>query len=110
MDILNQLVGPILLAILTPLAAAVGMLLAQLIKRAIAHIDNAIAQQLAWQAVIWVEQTFTDLHGKDKFNKAYEWLAKKLPGVEKEDIEKFIETAVKEMNNQFPKVSNSQPK
>ena len=107
MDILQQLLGSILLAVLVPVATAIGVLLGKLIKKAISHIDNSIAQQLAWQAVLWVENTFKDLHGKDKFDKAYEWLAKKLPGVEKEDIEKFIETAVKEMNSQFPKVPSS---
>jgi len=110
MDILNQCLGSILLAVLIPIATAIGALLGRLIKRAISKIDNALLQQLAWQAVLWVEQTFKDLHGKDKFDKAYEWLAKKLPGVEKEDIEKAIECAVREMNAQFPKVSNSQPK
>ena len=109
MDI-QQLLGSILLAILVPVATAIGVLLGKLIKKAISHIDNKIIQQLAWQAVLWVENTFKDLHGKDKFDKAYEWLAKKLPGIEKEDIEKAIETAVKEMNIQFPKVPNLPPK
>jgi len=110
MDILNQCLCSILLAVLIPIATAIGALLGRLIKRAISKIDNALLQQLAWQAVLWVEQTFKDLHGKDKFDKAYEWLAKKLPGVEKEDIEKAIEAAVKTMNEQFPKSKEELPK
>ena len=110
MDILHQLLGNILLAVLIPVGTAVGVLLGRLIKKAISHVDNALARQLAWQAVLWAENTFKDLDGKGKFNLTYRWLAKKLPGVEGKDIEKFIEAAVKEMNSQFPKVPSSQPK
>ncbi|OQX78905.1 MAG: phage holin [Candidatus Omnitrophica bacterium 4484_70.1] len=110
MDILNQCLGSILLAVLVPVATTIGVLLGRLIKRAISHIDNKILQDLAWQAVLFVEQKFTELHGKDKFDKAYEYIAKKLPGVDKEDIEKAIEAAVKAMNEEFPKSKEELPK
>ena len=110
MDILHQLLGNILLAALIPIGTAIGVLLGRLIKKAISHIDNALARQLAWQAVLWVENTAKDTDSKGKFNMAYNWLAKKLPGVEEMDIQKFIEAAVKEMNSQFPKLPGSQPK
>ena len=107
MDVLHQLLVQILLAIVIPVITVIGILLGKLIKKSISHIDNKLMQGLAWQAVLWVEQTFQNLHGKDKFDKAYEWLANKLPGVEEKDIERAIEAAVKEMNTQFPKVAGS---
>ena len=110
MDILQHLLGSILLAVLIPVATAIGALLGRLLKKGIAHIDNTLLQQLAWQAVLWVEQTFKDLDNKKKFNAAYDWISRKLPGVDSNDIEKAIEAAVKQMNGQFPKAPGPQPK
>ena len=109
-EILNQVLSSLLVAVLIPIATAIGVLLGKLIKRAISKIDNAILQDLAWQAVLFVEQKFKELHGQDKFNKAYEYVARKLPGVDAEDIERAIEAAVKAMNEQFPKSKKELPK
>lgn len=103
MDILNPILATILVAALTPIAIILGKLLAKLIKKGINSIDNTLIRGLAWQAVLFVDQKFKTMHGKDKFDQAYTWLAKKLPGVDAEDIEQAIEAAVKEMNSTFPK-------
>jgi len=106
-EILQTLFGNILMAVLIPVAAAVGLLLATLIKKAISKIDSEAIQAVAWQAVLFAEQKFKDMHGKDKFDKAYEYVAGKLPGVSKEDIEKAVEAAVGAMNKEFPKAPSS---
>lgn len=97
------ILGTILLAIALPVAAIIGKLLATLIKKGISKIDNTIAQQLAWQAVVWAENTLKNASGQEKFDKTYEWLAAKLPGMKKDDIAKFIETALAEMDANLPK-------
>jgi hypothetical protein len=94
----KSIFGTILLAIALPVAAIIGKLLATLIKKGISKIDNSIAQQLSWQAVVWAENTLKTSTGSEKFQKAYEWMAAKMPGMNKEDIEKFIETALAEMD------------
>ena len=90
----QQILGSLLVAVLIPVAAALGLLLAKLIKKAISKINSEAMQSIAWTAVHFVEQKFKDLHGDDKFDKAYEIVAGKIPGVEKEDIEQAIESAV----------------
>lgn len=100
---IQQILGSLLIAILIPVAAALGLLLAKLIKKGISKIDSEALQSVAWSAVHFVEQKFRDLHGKDKFDKAYEIIASKIPGVEKENIEQAIESCVNAMNKEFPK-------
>ena len=107
---MHDLLGQILLGILIPLLTIIGTLLGKLIKKAITHIDNKMLQGLAWQAVLWVEQTFKKLDSQDKFNTAYAYIAHKLPGVEAKDIKAAIEAAVKQMNSQIPKAPEPQPK
>jgi len=85
-EILQQALGNILLAVLIPIATAIGMLLGRLLKKAINRIDNEVIQGVCWQAVLFAEQKFEQLHGKAKFDKAYEYAASKLPGVSGEDI------------------------
>ena len=110
MEILHQFLGSILVAVLIPVAGAVGALLGKLIKAGISHINNRILQDVAWQAVLWVEQTAKGIEGSKKFSKALDWITRKIPDVSYDEAEKAIETAVKQMNAQFPKVPSSQPK
>lgn len=101
------LLGNILIAILIPIATALGIFLGKLIKGAIAKIENETLQAVAWTAITFVDQKFKDLHGKDKFDKAYEAIAKKLPGVNKEAVEQAIESAVNSMNLSKKSLSSS---
>ena len=110
METLHQFLGSILVAVLIPVATALGALLGKLIKVGISHINNRILQDVAWQAVLWVEQTAKGIEGSKKFNKALDWIARKLPGVSADEAENAIEAAVRQMNAQFPKVPSSQPK
>lgn len=106
---IQQILGNLLIAVLIPVATAIGFLLAKLIKKSISQIDSEALQSLAWTAAHFVEQKFRDLHGKDKFDKAYEIVASKLPGVEKENIEQAIESCVNAMKKEFPKGEGSSP-
>jgi len=104
---IQQILGSLLVAILIPVATAIGFLLAKLIRKGISKIDSEALQGMAWTAVHFVEQKFRDLHGKDKFDRAYEIVASKLPGVEKGNIEQAIESCVNAMNKEFPKGGGS---
>ncbi len=93
-----QFLGSILVAILIPVATGLGTLLGKLIKKAINRIENATLQELAWTAVRWAEQKFKNLPGDERFKKVEEYITEKLPGVNKEDIERAIEAAVKQLH------------
>lgn len=105
----QPLLTNILLAVLIPIATFIGGLAAWAINLGISKIKNSMAQQLAMQAVLWAEQKFKGLKGSERYEKAVDWLASKLPGVKHEDLDRFIEAAVGAMNSQvkIPKASAS---
>jgi len=104
---MNSILGQILVALLIPIAGVIGTLLGKLIVEALSKIKSEKLQAFAWTAVYFVEQKFQDLHGEDKFGKAYEIIADKLPGISQADIERAIEAAVSSMNKAFPKKVNA---
>ena len=104
---MNEILGPLLLVVLIPLAAIIGKLLAGLIKKGISKIDNEALQSFTWMAVRFAEQKFKKLHGQDKFDVVYERIAKNFPGVEKENIEAAIEATVNAMNKELGNAASS---
>lgn len=96
----SLIVGIILCAIFGCLGHAVK-------KLATRYINDDTKRAIASTAVQFVEQVFTDIHGKDKLHKALETaealLKKKGIPFDAEEIEVLIEAAVAEFNEAFKK-------
>jgi LL-H family phage holin len=58
---------------------------------------------LAWTAVTFVEQVYSELHGEEKYNKAAEWLAEQSSAIgiklTSDQVKALVESAVKLMND-----------
>lgn len=71
---------------------------------------NKVVEICARNAVLFVEQTFKDLHGEDKFNKALETLSETLARykikISAAEMRLMIEAAVGKFNNAFSGKTN----
>jgi len=97
------------LAILIPalVALAVELLRRKVGVEKIKKIQHEleVKQELALLAVRFVEQTYKDLHGEDKYNKAASWLAERAQEqgikITAEEIKCLIESALRIIKNEL---------
>jgi len=111
-DTLTQ-IGLDILAVLVPVLVTMGI--AYLKKKLDTATYEKIKTQLetknglAWTAVTFVEQVYTELSGEEKYAKAVEWLATeaKTIGIDltTNQIQGLVESAVKLMNDSIKKAA-----
>lgn len=104
LEIINQYGVEIIGTLLVALAGIFGMVLKRIAEKV---LDTPVKQQLAKLVVQFVEQTYTELHGKAKLDAALMALAglleeKKIKASEAE-MRILIEAAVAEFNKVFEK-------
>ncbi len=98
----------IMYAILTAIAGYLGIVAKQLYTK---YINDKTKQAVAKTVVQAVEQIYTDLHGKEKLNKALisaaEMLEEKGISITDLELRMLIEAAVAEFNDAFNKTGNT---
>ena len=104
LEIINLYGAEIIGTLLVALAGIFGMVMKRIAERV---LDTPVKQQLAKIAVQFVEQTYKNLHGKDKLDAALKTLSdllaeKKIYATEAE-MRVLIEAAVAEFNEVFKK-------
>ena len=104
LEIINTYGAEIIGTLLVTIFGILGMALRNLAAK---YLDTPMKQQLAKLAVQFVEQTYKDLHGKDKLAAALTALSgllaeKKIYATEAE-MTMLIEAAVAEFNEVFKK-------
>lgn len=102
LEIINLYGAEIIGTLLVALAGIFGMIMKRIAERA---LDTPVKQQLAKIAVQFVEQTYKELHGKEKLDAALMALAgllaeKKIKASE-DEMRIMIEAAVAEFNEVF---------
>lgn len=107
LEIINTYGAEIIGTLLVTIFGILGMALRNLAAK---YLDTPMKQQLAKLAVQFVEQTYKDLHGKDKLAAALTALSgmlaeKKIYATEAE-MTVLIEAAVAEFNEVFKKAVN----
>lgn len=107
---LLSMAGALIAVVLIPIATMIGRLIGKLLNKSIAKIDNEQLQSMAWVAVRFAQKKLKDKAGSEKFEAAYEYLAKKLPGVNGDDIEKAIEAAVNSLDLELGNAAGSPSK
>ena len=104
LEIINTYGAEIIGTLLVTLFGIFGMLLRSLAAR---YLDTSVKQSMAKIAVQFVEQTFKEMHGKDKLNAALVALSELLmeKNIKTTDYEMrvLIEAAVAEFNEAFKK-------
>lgn len=104
LKIINMYGAKIIGALLVTIFGILGMALRNLAAK---YLDTPMKQQLAKLAVQFVEQTYKDLHGKDKLNAAFVtlsgMLAEKGIRASESEMTVLIEAAVAEFNEVFKK-------
>lgn len=89
----------------TILLAIIGMVAMALKKLATKHINTDTKAKLARSVVLFVEQVFKDLHGREKLDKALARLSDLLldKGIDftLQELETLVEAAVAEFNRVF---------
>ena len=102
MNILNNYLSQILLAILLALAAFLGAQVRNLYRK---YVTTEIKQAVCKTAVLFVEQVYKDIHGPEKLAKAMAQASAMLHeyGIEISDTEliSMLEAAVREFINSF---------
>ena len=104
MDILNGYLAQIVLVIFLAIAAYLGKQARDLYRK---YVTTEIKQSVCRTVVRFVEQVYTDLHGKEKLEAAMKRASLILAdyGIQISDQEliSIIEAAVNEFNNSFNK-------
>ena len=104
MNILNTFSDDFTKLVIWLIFAALGFGIKKLVTRI---LDTKEKKDLAYDVVLFVEQKFTELHGKDKFDKAVERFTTILTerGIKTSttEIEALIEAAVGAFNDAFDK-------
>lgn len=104
MDILNGYLAQIVLVIFLAIAAYLGKQARDLYRK---YVTTEIKQSVCRTVVRFVEQVYTDLHGKEKLEAAMKRASLILAdyGIQITDQEliSIIEAAVNEFNNSFNK-------
>lgn len=107
---LNDYGASILYTIITALLGYIGLVVKGLLTR---FANDKSKKDIVATCVRAVEQIFKDLHGKEKLDKAIEYvvyiLGQKGIKASDEEIYMLIEAAVKEMNMSMKDVFYSQP-
>ena len=102
MNILNQYLTQILLALLLCVAAYLGSALKKACDR---WVNTDLAKAIVRNAVRFVEQTYFDIHGPEKLRaamaRASEILLEKGIVISEIELVTMIEAAVNEFNNSF---------
>ena len=102
MNIFNEYLTQIILAVFLALAAWLGAQAKNLYRK---YINTEIKQAVVKNAVLFVEQTCKDIHGHDKLVKAMakasEILAEYGITISETELVTMIESAVKEFINTF---------
>lgn len=102
-----QIMQAVMYIIVCILAAAAGKYIKPLLQ-------NKVVEVFAKNAVLFVEQTYKDLHGDDKLNKALERLSAKLAtwkiNVTADEMKFMLEAAVGEFNKVFNKTQDDAEK
>lgn len=106
MDIIRNFISEygvsILYSILTALAGYIGIAIKNIYQK---YINDKTKKDIAATCVRAIEQIYTDLHGREKFDKCVEAAAEMLAsrGIEISEIEikMLIEAAVNEMNEKM---------
>ncbi len=102
----NTILSVILMAlagVIVTILGWVGRLVGKFVSKKIEGIENDALQTAAYVAVRFVEDAYKKTEGKAKFEKAYESIAKKFPGIEKEDIEAAIRAMFVNFKAEMPK-------
>lgn len=104
LEIINNYGAEIIGTLLVALAGIFGMVLKRLAEKV---LDTPVKMQLAKIAVQFVEQTYKELHGKDKLDAALMalagLLAEKKIDASDDEMRILIEAAVAEFNEAFKK-------
>ena len=99
----------IIMAILTAIAGAVGMVLKNLYTK---FVNDKTKQSVVKTVVQGVEQIYKDLHGEEKYEKALEaaseMLSEKGISVTELELKMLIEAAVGEFNDVFYKWTSTE--
>lgn len=94
----------IVVMIVTAVFGMLGVVVKNLVKK---HLNDNTKKDVAKTVVLFAEQCFKDLHGKEKLqaalNRASEILAEKGIEVSVLEMETLIEAAVAEFNEAFKK-------
>lgn len=102
LEIINAYGMELLRAIVLTIAGAVGLIACRLFTR---YADTETKRAVAKTAVLFVEQVFNDLHGKDKMAKAMEFAAAQLKryGIkfDRAEMEALAEAALAVLNDAF---------
>ena len=98
LDQFQEFLPQIITAFILPIAGIIGTLLAIFIKQMISKIKNENLQALAYMGINAIDQKYPDLKGKEKYKKGVDWLAGKIKGVNSEQVDMAIESAVKQFN------------
>jgi len=95
---LTQLLGQVLLLVVTAILPALARLLGKFLSKKIEEADNELLARVAGMAVLWVEQKYKNLESEEKFQKAFEYIEEKLKklkiNVDSKDIANVIEATL----------------
>lgn len=104
LEIINNYGAEIIGALLVAIFGSFGMIIKNLVAK---YLDTDTKRTMAKLVVQFVEQTFTEMHGKDKLNAALVALSELLmeKNIKTSDYEMrvMIEAAVAEFNEAFKK-------
>lgn len=102
MNIINQYLTQIILALLLALAAFLGAQVRNLYRK---YVTTEIKQNVIRTAVRFVEQVYKDIHGPEKLAQAMAKASEILEGygitISESELVAMIEAAVNEFNNTF---------
>lgn len=90
MEGLLEILGVALAAIAVPLAAIIGVYLARMLKQVVSRLDCERKEHWAWLAINWTIDQFPGLVKTKQFEEAVRWMADKVPGMDRKEIEDFI--------------------
>ena len=109
MNILSSYISQLVLVLFLAFAAFLGAQAKALYNK---YITTEIKQAVCRTVVRFVEQVYTDLHGRDKLEKAMQRASELLAqyGIEITEVEliSILESAVNEFNNTFNKTETAQ--
>lgn len=106
MDIISNYFNQIILMLVLSLAAYLGVQVKNLYTK---YVTTEIKQSVCRTAVRFVEQIYTDLHGKEKLAEAAKKASEMLAGygikINDDELVAMLEAAVNEFNNSFSKTA-----
>lgn len=106
----TQIIGSLLIAVLTIILPILARLLGKYVSKKIESVDNELVSKLAGMAVLWVEAKFKEASSEEKFAKVYDYIEAKLAKmkvkVDEDDIEKVIEATVQALLNSTRDLKN----